>query len=186
MISLMVFAPTASDTTLTTSAFSAAPGLACFWTGSTSVFPEYGWRAGKQGVDLRPASSSCGVRCVRGGAPLPATPATRAYVLTTTTVTDPWTGLRWERTPGAPATWSTAAARCKAQDLDGKPGRLPTIKELSSIVDETADMPAASPVFNAASGRYHTSNERWVVDFALGTTEEVAPTGASYPSRCVR
>ena len=62
--------------------------------------------------------------------------------------------------------------------------RLPGVKELASIVDETKSGPSSSGVFGSYSVRMFTSNERWTVNFNDGTAGQ-GPTGFSYHSRCV-
>ena len=75
-------------------------------------------------------------RCVRGAAP-------QKQSLTNNndgSVTDRRTGLTWQQksAPGS-VTWADAAKACPAQ------WRLPTIKELQSLTDESAVRPAINP-----------------------------------------
>lgn len=186
-ISIMSFQPTFDGSSVTGAAFSSVPVSAssCFWTGSRdpqSTMYAYGLNVAT--VSPMAMSSSCVARCVRGGAPLGA-PVAKQYVLTTSTVTDPTTGLVWEKTPpDAEAPFATADARCKALVLDGHTMRLPGVKELSSIVDETKHDPASAAAFGSFAVRMFTSNVQWTVEFTNGSTTQ-GPSGFSYWSRCV-
>jgi hypothetical protein len=65
-------------------------------------------------------------------------------------VLDRETQLVWERTPPTGlVTWSNAISRCFNLSLGGRKGyRLPTIEELTTLVDTEAGTPAALPVGN--------------------------------------
>jgi hypothetical protein len=63
--------------------------------------------------------------------------------------------------------------------------RLPGVKELSSIVDETKHDPASSGVFGSYSVRMFTSNPEWMVEFTDGSTFQGPTQGFMYWSRCV-
>lgn len=83
-------------------------------------------------------------RCVRGGA----NADDPRYEVTTELVTDRGTGLVWQRN-AAPQrfAWSFAREVCDALELGGSRGfRLPSLRELQTIVDERA----AAPAFDAA------------------------------------
>ncbi len=135
------------------------------------------------------------------------------YTIGTDTVTDTRTLLVWERAPSGRLQWKEALARCRALTLGGMTGwRLPTIKELQTIVDEAAATPpwldqmafpsAVPDMMDAsASGEYWSStppfppyeDDGWVVDFLNNGTiaQRVAmdptPAAGSRPySRCVR
>ncbi|HXI58807.1 MAG TPA: DUF1566 domain-containing protein, partial [Polyangia bacterium] len=94
------------------------------------------------------------VRCVRSepsptGAPMPAEPT---VVRDDGTVLDVATGLTWQRAPDpTPRTWSEAAAACAGLPVDSQPGdarpwRLPDVKELQTLIDESRADPAIDPV----------------------------------------
>ncbi len=131
---------------------------------------------------------------------------TGQYTLTDATVTDTKTGLTWERRPpGMRQQWKEALARCAALAPAGT-WRLPTIKELQTLVDENATaMPwidqMAFPMTNVGTDptQYWSStpglnplwDDAWVVDFDQNGT--IAPRvtfdmgAAGRPlSRCVR
>jgi RNA polymerase sigma factor (sigma-70 family) len=130
------------------------------------------------------------VRCVRstGGSGRP------AYQITDGQVTDPATGLTWQRatTVAMPAT--DAARHCADLELGGDTWRLPTLKELATTVDETRVSPAidvkAFPD-TPKTGRYWSATmasprpaDRWMLSYNDGvTTYRPYDTGFV---RCVR
>jgi len=124
------------------------------------------------------------VRCVRNAPPIPVPPLERQYSLQSDTVTDAVTGLVWERTPPTTSqSWADASARCAGIVLDGRAARLPTVKELLSITDETKSTNAISIVFdNAIGASFWTKTQGWVVSFDVG---QVLRIGTSHRSRCV-
>lgn len=91
------------------------------------------------------------------------------------TVTDNRTGLNWQQGEApAPMTWEQALEYVRG--LEGG-WRLPNIRELQSLHDETAVQPAISRIFpEAQRGLYWSSTTQitragdraWTVDFALG------------------
>ncbi|MDB5218551.1 MAG: hypothetical protein JWO86_6478 [Myxococcaceae bacterium] len=184
-ISIMSFQPTFDGSSVAGSAFSDVPGAQCFWTASRdpqSTMSAFALNIAT--VSAMQTSSTCAARCVRGGPPLGA-PVAKQYTITVDTVTDPTTGLVWEKSPPqTEGTLAAADARCKALVLGGRPMRLPGVKELSSIVDETKHGPASAGVFGDYSVTMFTSNPEWKVDFTYGSTYQ-GPTGSSYWSRCV-
>ena len=101
------------------------------------------------------------------------------YVVESGTVTDTRTRLTWQRVPDlTPRTWSQATPYCTELDLDGKGWRLPSIKELFTIVDESRWGPAIDPVAfpSTPSDYFWTSSALatfpmfvWTVFFGKGT-----------------
>ncbi len=77
------------------------------------------------------------VRCVRTDHAPPAS-AREPLVIDADTVSDPATGLVWQRAADAtPVTFDEAARRCAALSLAGSSGfRVPTMKELQTLVSE--------------------------------------------------
>ena len=102
---------------------------------------------------------------------------------------DNGTELVWRRDVQAASSQAEAMAACAAIDSD--PFRLPTLKELLTIVDDTKTSPAIDEAIFAVgdSPMFWTSTttdqiER-LVDFTQGTTAEASPSD-SYTVRCVR
>lgn len=146
------------------------------------------WATESSGVRLRTATTLNYARCVRLAPPVG--PHGRPdWNVDATSVRDPSTSLAWERSP--PTTvMSTAAgaSRCAALMLRGKAARLPTAKELASIVDESAYGPALDSNFGSTGGFVMTSSIRpspfWEVDFLTGETKSTY-AGDTARTRCV-
>jgi len=121
--------------------------------------------------------------CVAG----PVTPASPQFSVSGDVVHDRGTGLEWERTPGAPAPLADAAARCEGIGM-----RLPSIRELQSIVAETHYQPALDlEVFEETDVLLYWSStlrgaDPWHVDFADGQTYADRFEDELLASRCVR
>ena len=91
------------------------------------------------------------------------------------TVTDTATGLMWQQETADPRNWEAALSYCENLSLAGySDWRLPTIKELASIVDLSRYNPAIDTNYfpNTVSSRYwsSTTNARytdcaWQVNF---------------------
>jgi hypothetical protein len=119
------------------------------------------------------------------------------YVVAGGTVTDIKTKLVWQQTaPSATYTWANAKAYCQnvGGSLGGTGWRLPTIKELQTIVDESRPNPSIDPTaFPVAPAAFFWSSSpvpgspslAWDVDFVLGYAASVAMTNA-FDVRCVR
>ncbi len=115
----------------------------------------------------------------------------------TDTFTDTKTGLTWQDNKAAAKVqknWSDAKEYCKDLTLGGySDWRLPSIKELQSIVDITKYSPAIKSGFkHVASGYYWSSSEvvsdsslAWGVFFGNGGTNFDDKSYKSYV-RCVR
>jgi len=106
--------------------------------------------------------------CVRGGSD---TTGIR-YETTTGVATDLYTGLKWERHPAdATLSWSLALARCANLELEGRTSwRLPSVKELLTLVDRSRSSPAVDPVtFTGASLRVRG---HWTSTPSAGTRGE--------------
>lgn len=134
------------------------------------------------------------VRCVQSATD--AEPASRMLEIEATTVRDPNTELTWQRAVGVDmVTLSDALTACAALNLDGGGFRLPSVKELHTLVDErrikTAIDPEAFP--DTPSSYFWTSSKvvgfaadyTWMVSFTDGTdrwvTKEILGN-----VRCVR
>ena len=95
------------------------------------------------------------------------------------TITDKETSLTWmKEDDGKTRTWSEAKeyAEGNKMKLPGKGWRLPTVKELISLVDYEKYDPAIDPVFTNTKSSYYWSSTRhasysdgaWSVDFSGG------------------
>jgi hypothetical protein len=140
-------------------------------------------------------------RCVRGG---PSDgdfeshdPPPDLYVVTDGEVRDRWTGLVWQQaTSSSTMTWLEAREHCAELGLNGHSWRLPSVNELSTLVDERRVAPAIQTEFfpdtipngwywSAIAYANNTSN-RWCINYDDGyTTRGRAETESSWV-RCVR
>lgn len=186
-ISIMSVTPVLGESATSGPAFTPITA-SCTWTASrTPGSTLQAFSISSAAVDpLENTSANCAARCVRGGSPLGA-PVAKQYILDATTVSDPVTSLVWERNP--PLTTgplAAAGARCKALSIGTPPRtmRLPSFKELASIVDETRTSPASAPSLGLLRERVFSSNERWKVNFDNGAGVNESP-GLDNASRCV-
>jgi hypothetical protein len=132
------------------------------------------------------------VRCVRSQ---PVAPPAARYQINTDTVLDRKTGLTWQRLVdpvGRP--WQDATATCANLTLAGGNWRLPSMRELQSLVDETRFDPAIDPVafpdtpgveFWTSSPVSGAPGSAWRTSFANGYTYD-ATTSLEYLARCVK
>lgn len=154
-----------------------------FWTGTRQPFPnqQYAIDFGDGNVTYDgDIGAPVYVRCVRGTrtAEAPVTP----FINYAETVYDARTGLRWQRAP--PPTLHSKAegaiAYCRDLMLDGTMGwRLPTIKELNTLIDETLTGPAIdrtsfpdtrSEWYWSSSAYVGLSGYHWAVSFGDGAS----------------
>ena len=90
------------------------------------------------------------------------------------TITDSSTGLMWAVETLDTMTQATAFEAAKASTLSGHSDwRVPTVRELQSIVDHSRSNPACALVFRAKSAGYWTSTDyapdpalAWIVVFS--------------------
>ncbi|MFT3926610.1 MAG: DUF1566 domain-containing protein [Myxococcales bacterium] len=130
------------------------------------------------------------VRCVRSDA----TPG--QFEVAGPTVRDTATKLTWQQSPPLDAkSWDDAAVYCRELDLGGKGFRLPTIKELHTLVDETKSNPSIDPKAfpGTAPSAYWTSShltnfehDVWTVSFDQGFDNWVEDDVGMALVRCVR
>ncbi len=135
------------------------------------------------------------VRCVRGAAPAD-TAVPRFIANGDGTVTDQYTGLVWQQAPANTAmSWEAALQYAEGLSLaDHMDWRLPNIKELQSINDETRSGPSldttifpgaqAVPTWSSTT-EMNGKDRAWCVDFKLGIVSYQAKTSKLYV-RCVR
>jgi hypothetical protein len=111
------------------------------------------------------------------------------------TVRDPLTELTWQRATSTDrVTWDDANQACAALELQGNGWRLPSMKELQTLVDESRVAPAIDPQafpdtpsegFWAAPLLVGSANAAWFVSFDDGIAYN-ALTTRLYHYRCVR
>lgn len=181
-ISVLTFDPTMSKAPTFAPVFSSVSGPNCFWTSTAHLYSPTGhWVVDVLVGAVEDASTTkCAARCVRGAI---ATPVGARYErIGTDFVRDRSTGLLWERAKAGRTSWATADRRCKDIVVDGHAMRLPGIKELASIVDDTRSSPASFAEFDTASENMFTANTYWFLNFAFG---EVKQTSGDARSRCV-
>ena len=115
------------------------------------------------------------------------------YTVSTSTVLDNETGLAWQRTDdGVERTWADAKSYCPSVELEGTGWRLPTSKELLTLIDYSRTNPAIDTVFVGSSASYWTSSARsgpsgyaWYVGFGSGDSNN-SEVGNTNRVRCVR
>jgi formylglycine-generating enzyme required for sulfatase activity len=110
-------------------------------------------------------------------------------------VTDTVTGLIWQKADGGEMTWEAALQYAEGLSLAGRTDwRLPNIKELQSINDETRSGPSLNTtIFPGAQAARTWSNtseingkdRAWYVDFQLGIVSYQSKMSKLYV-RCVR
>lgn len=89
-----------------------------------------------------PLAVRCVSRVLQGGAP----PESTHYVVSQDTVQDKWTNLTWQRARSDTALDHDAAMEyCLHLGLDGASWRVPTLKELLSLVDGSRARPVVNP-----------------------------------------
>ncbi len=172
-VAARAFDDVVSDYHFTSTPASHAPGSAYsvyFGAGETAV------------ADASPGSAVS--RCVAGDVEQRAEPQLE---LAGDFVVDTVTGLEWERADGAPASFDDATLRCTSLGL-----RLPSVRELQSIVDENRHAPALDPELfpGAEPVRFWSSTLRggdpWQVSFKDGQTYAEEGPDALVANRCVR
>ncbi len=124
-------------------------------------------------------------------------PSGRYDTSMTDTVYDTKTLLTWQRVPDATArAWSGAQMYCSGLNLDNKlDWRLPSLKELQTIVDEQRKLPALdTSAFTTGQYAIWTSSEvagtsaaqAWIVNFSYGDSQRTNVSTAMHYARCVR
>jgi hypothetical protein len=151
------------------------PWVVDFATGNTRSYEE---------------SSAGYVRCVHGGE------TTRTLVDNGNgIVTDSRSRLMWQQGEPGAMTWGSALAYCEGLSLGGHSDwRLPNVKELESLMDDTRNRPAIDTSYfpNVFSSDYWPSTTQnlgigWArcVDFTWGTVKGSTKDSSNYV-RCVR
>jgi hypothetical protein len=117
------------------------------------------------------------------------------YTASNGTVLDTRTGLTWQQASSASTyTWSDAKAHCASLSLNGTGWRLPSVKELETLVDFTVGSGARiDATFPGTSASYFWSSSplagsatsAWEVSFGNGRAA-YGDVGTTDPVRCVR
>ena len=166
-----------------------------YWSSTTFASdPTKAWFAdfsiGRVGSDVQ--ISAYYVRCVNG------TPQTPDFSSSDDgdTITDNNTGLTWQQGETGEMIWGDALSYCNALELgDHTDWRLPNIKELESLTDDSATSIAIDTDFfpSAISSGYlssttnaHDPNYAWNVDFSDGTPYSTSDKTGQGHVRCVR
>lgn len=174
------------------SAFSDAPAD-FFWSASPAMFASlaFGIRFDEGFVYDHDPRESGRARCVTQGRSGPAS----RFNIAADSAQDNATDLTWQRGWVAAQTWLDALASCEALVLDNASDwRMPTLKELLTIVDERAIDPSIdisafpdTPAewFWASSPGLCSTDYGWTVSFTDGYCTPAATT-QQYLTRCVR
>jgi len=165
-----------------------------YWSSSPSArYDSYAWRVGFSSgyVGYHHEAYDKYARCVRGES------ASQSFTDNgDDTIMDNVTGLMWQQEDDdVTRDWEDALAYCEELDLAGYADwRLPDIKELRSIVDNTTYNPAidttyfpgtnSSDYWSSSTGAYYTYHA-WRVDFSNGYVNSSDKAGNEY-ARCVR
>jgi hypothetical protein len=176
-----------------------------YWSGTTNASSmEYAWGVNFYygGYDINHDKWYANfVRAVRGGQPGLLDDASAAADVYTSngdgTVTDTSTGLTWQQVGSSTTmTWARALAYCEGLNLAGHTDwRLPTIKELRSLVDYNRYNPAINATYfpNTMSSVYWSSttyanstNGAWAVNFYYGNDDSYDKDEINYQVRAVR
>lgn len=131
-------------------------------------------------------------RCVRLGY---LDPESERYAVQNGTVVDTWRNLTWEQTASTTKfEWAQAQVHCGNLQLDGGGWRVPSMKELQTLVDDTASTPQLDPTAfpNAPIDAYWTSSryadkstDAWWEPARWGEMETTPATSLALV-RCVR
>ena len=137
--------------------------LPCYWSGSISTITSgFVWTVGFMNGVVDDHSENCYndfyVRCVRGK-------TGPNFIFQDNgdgTVSDLKTGLMWQQADdGTHRTWQEALNFCECLNLAGHSDwRLPSIRELESIVDWQRHDPAIDPVFDCRTGIYWSGSTK--------------------------
>jgi hypothetical protein len=173
------------------------PPIAWFWTSSRwADDPTFAWYLYFENgfSNFNDQEATYRVRCVREPPARPDAPAER-YTISGGTVLDAVTGLTWQQAVDETGrTWAEAKAHCSALDFAGGGWRLPSMKELQSLVDDSRASPSIdteafpdTPLdpFWTATAVVQTPGSAWRVSFVHGYTYDAA-NYYTYLTRCVR
>jgi hypothetical protein len=114
------------------------------------------------------AATAARVRCVRGNgtgeafADPAVAPPTQYTVISTDEFQDNYTGLIWQRTGNSSGliSWDQAVAYCSGLTIGGNTWRLPSVRELATLVDEAQVAPAINRTM-FPSTQYGARSNNW-------------------------
>jgi hypothetical protein len=124
-------------------------------------------------------------------------PAAQRFVVLTTfnteAVRDNETGLVWEKSPQTTTpTWDIARLTCTGKSVGDRKGwRLPSVHELTSLVDPSVaapgpTLPPGHPFLNVQSSNYwsattdtSSATDAWLVNFSGGLVGKLPKTGSN-------
>ena len=154
-------------------------------------------RSGKGATMIRRNTCMMGAAClfVWQAVALGAAPSGR-YSLSTNVVVDKKTGLSWQQSTMSAESWDAGGAYCAGLGalIGGNGWRLPTIRELQTIVDYSQTAPTIDPTafpgtprdyFWSASSLAGSSSEAWFVAFGSSGYSGYGSKGQSLSVRCV-
>lgn len=194
--------------TIDATQFAGTPAHGWFWssTGAASRDPDggaMGWGVNFQygNAIAQPADSKLYVRCVRGRRANPVSAPARYVHVGPSVVRDTQTGLAWQTGNGGQAVLADATTYCGKLALNEVGWRVPTMKELWTLVDVSQGNADAGPgtmmdptTFPGepaeAFWAYPTSGpsgatSAWGVDFLSGRTNPQVPAATLLDVRCV-
>jgi len=111
-------------------------------------------------------------------------------------VVDTKTGLHWQRDATGPVSWANAVQHCENFNAELQTWRLPSMKELQTLVDEAKTQgPLIDPLFTGTDGADWSSTEIfgipdqvYVVNIGVGSNGDAVPLDKRGlgVARCVR
>jgi hypothetical protein len=147
---------------------------------------DFGWAFNfSDGIvsNARSGATADRVRCVRGGgdgdldaAPgaLAVAPPNQYTALATGEVQDNYTGLIWQQNySAATMAWAGAANYCATLGLNGHTWRVPSIRELATLVDEAQVAPAINRTM-FPNTKYGSKSNNWYWASALAAGQSTA------------
>jgi hypothetical protein len=172
LTSASAFFKTGSEWVLTTKQIGAGAGKDLGWAYNFS-----------DGIvsNARSAATADKVRCVRGGGDdafdtvpgaLAVAPPNQYTVVATGEVRDNYTGLVWQQdSSAATVAWADAAGTCAALTTGGHTWRVPSIRELATLVDEAQVAPSINrTMFPNTKYGSRSNNWYWASHRAAGST----------------
>jgi hypothetical protein len=196
MVSLLEFSAVWGKATLNATAFPAS--LDDLYASSShpavnSSYPSnWTWSLDFANGLIMPKNFVDGARCVRSASASP--PPGHYSQIAPGEVRDAYTGLVWQHPAGSVGSLAEAIAYCPSIGLNGNAWRLPSLKELLTLVDETTANPAidANAFPGTAPDALVSSTPsdlptpvRWFVDFHDGVASTIF-VDTIYSVRCVR